>query len=43
MDAKSNFEEYLEKYSVSHKITPEEASEHKLVRLVKSYYEENNV
>ena len=39
---KSNFEEYLEKYSASRKITPEEASTHKLVQLVKSYYEENN-
>lgn len=41
MDAKNNFEEYLEKYSTSCKITPEEASEHKLVQLVKKYYEDN--
>lgn len=43
MDVKNNFEEYLEKYSTSRKISPEEASKHKLVQLVKKYYEENEV
>lgn len=43
MDVKTNYEEYLEKYCKSYNVTPEVASTHKLVQLVKSYYEENNV
>ena len=38
-----DFKEYLEKYSTKHRITPEEAKQHKLVQEVKKYYEEAGV
>lgn len=35
----SEYREYLERYSKSRNITPEEAETHKLVQEVKAYYE----
>lgn len=39
-DAKSDFERYVERYSVKHGLTKEQAEEHKVVQDVKEYYEE---
>lgn len=36
----SDIEEYVDRYSKSRNITPEEAETHKLVQEVKTYYEE---
>lgn len=38
-EVKSDFEAYVERYCRKHKITPEEAKQHALVRDVKEYYE----
>lgn len=40
-DVESDFEAYVERYCRKHKITPEEAKEHAMVREVKAYYEED--
>ena len=43
MNEKTSYELYLEKYCAVNKLTPEEGASHKIVQLVKSYYEENNL
>lgn len=35
----NDFERYVERYSIKHKITKEEAKKHYLVKEVKKYYE----
>lgn len=38
-EIKNDFEEYVEKYSRSYHVTPEEAKQHKVVQEVKKHYE----
>jgi len=38
----TEYEKYLEKYSIKHEISKEEAEQHKLVQEAKVYYEEKN-
>ena len=38
-----DFKEYLERYCTKHRISTEEAKQHKLVQEVKKYYEEAGV
>ena len=40
MTAKERYEEYLDKYSRTYRITPEEAEQHATVKETKKYYEE---
>lgn len=42
-EEKNDFDIYVEKYSEKHGLTSEEAKTHKIVRDVKSYYEEKGV
>lgn len=39
-ESEADFREYVEKYCRKHKISPEEAEKHYLVRAYKSYLEE---
>lgn len=39
-ESEKKLDEYVERYCQKHRITPEEAKEHKLVQEVKSYYDE---
>lgn len=40
--AKEKLDIFLDKYCKKHKITPEEAKEHQLVKDVKAYYEKES-
>lgn len=42
MSVKERFKEYLDKYSRTYRITPEEAEQHAMVEEVKEYYEEED-
>ena len=42
MTAKERFEGYLDRYSRTYRITPEEAEQHAMVEEVKEYYEEES-
>lgn len=37
-ETKSDFEQYVEKYCKTYRISPEEAKKHKIVQNVKEYY-----
>lgn len=39
MEEMTNFDEYVEKYCRTYRVTHEEALKHELVRLVKEHYE----
>ena len=39
----TDFDIYVEKYSTKHKITTEEAKQHKLVKEVKEYYDKKGL
>lgn len=41
-EGEKDFREYVEKYCRKHKISPEEAEKHYLVRAYKSYLEERD-
>ena len=43
MNEQTSYELYLEKYCADRNLTPEEGASHKIVQLVKNYYEENNL
>jgi transcription initiation factor TFIIIB Brf1 subunit/transcription initiation factor TFIIB len=42
MGDKGNFEQYLARYCSNYNLTREEAIKHKLIQLVKKYYEEES-
>lgn len=39
-EAEKALERYIERYSVKHKITPEEAKQHQMVKEVEDFYKE---
>lgn len=39
-EAEKALEQYIERYSVKHKITPEEAKKHQMVKEVEDFYKE---
>ena len=43
MNEPTSYELYLERYCNMNNLTPEEGASHKIVQLVRAYYEENNL
>lgn len=40
MEKTNNIDDYTKAYATKHQLTTEQAQEHKMVQLVKAYYEE---